>query len=183
MTEDDEPHPVEQLEGDRPSRTADRRARRTREDLLAELAKRLVEQSPRRLDQLDLPESVLDSIRDAQAISSPAARNRQLRVVRSALRESNWALLRARLDALLLHGAVPRELCHDEGGAATEHAWVARLLGEGPSAIEALVARCPTADRTHLKNLIRNAQKASGERRRKAEVKLAETVRSLLHRR
>ena len=163
------------------SRTDARRAERELEDTLARLSKALVELSPRNLEKLALPEPVLDSVLDTQTIASHAARNRQLRVVRSALRESDWSLVRARLDSLLKHGTIPPNLIGDEGSArARAPEWVARLLGEGGPAIEELLRIAPNGDRVHLGNLIRQVKKNDGDRRARAEERLTAAVQSLL---
>jgi ribosome-associated protein len=168
-------------EPDLRSRTDAKRARRTLEDTLARLAKELVEQSSRRLEQLELPESVLDAVHDAQRITSAPARNRQLRVVRSALRDSDWSTIAARLEMLTKHGRV-QSLGSGDADHAPEHEWVSRLVGGGSEALEDLLRECPNADRAHLRQLVRNIQKASAERQKKAEQKLAAVIKSLLWR-
>jgi ribosome-associated protein len=158
-----------------------RRAEREIEDTLARLSKALVELGPRQLEKLELPEHVLDSVLDTQAISSHAARNRQLRVVRAALRETNWSLVRARFDALLKHGTIPPSLSGGDGSArARAPEWVARLLGEGGAAIEELLQIAPNGDRVHLGNLVRQVKKNEGDRRARAEERLTAAVQSLL---
>jgi ribosome-associated protein len=163
------------------SRSDMRSARREVEDGLARLSRELVELNDRSLERLELPEPLLEVVRDTRAIKSPPARNRQLRLVRVELRNGDWGLVRARLDALNRHGVVPASLSQGaNAGAARAREWVARLLGEGPEAIEALVRECPSADRTHLRSLIRLVEKANGDRRNKAELRLADAVTSLL---
>ena len=167
---------------DRLSRTEERSARKAREEALARLAKELVELGDRHLERLGASESVLDAIHAARLIRSSIARNRQLRVVRSALRDANWPVLRARLDSLLKHGTLPAP------GVATlaegvEREWVVRLLGGGSRELEALLAEHPDADRRHLRELVRNAQQGATHRRQRAEDKLAGALRSLLIRR
>lgn len=164
------------------SRGDERRANQEVESALARLSSDLAEQSAARLQRLSLPEPVLDAVRDAQAIKSFAARKRQLRVVRGALRSSDWSLIRARLDALLRHGTVPAALAESPvpSPAARSQQWVVRLLGEGPEAIEDLVKLCPTADRTHLRTLVRQVEKGELDRKKKAEARLASAVESLL---
>jgi ribosome-associated protein len=163
------------------SRSDTRLARREVEDGLFRLSRELVELSDRSLERLELPDPLFEVVRDTRAIKSPPARNRQLRLVRVELRNGDWGLVRARLDALNRHGAIPASLsAASNPGAARAREWVARLLGEGPEAIEALVRECPSADRTHLRSLIRLVEKASGDRRNKAELRLADAVTSLL---
>lgn len=163
------------------SRSDARRANRELEDTLARLAKELVELRPRLLEKLELPEPVLDTVLDTQAISSHAARNRQLRLVRGALRDSDWSLIRARLDALLKSGSIPASLAGEsESGRARAAEWVTRLVGEGSSALDELLALAPSADRVHLRNLIRRVSQQEGDRRKRAEEKLAAAVANLL---
>lgn len=174
-------HAEDAPEPDLLSRSDARRAQRELEEALARLAKDLAEIRPRWLEQLDLPESVLDAVTDARAIQSPPAQNRQLRLVRTALRDADWSLIRAQVDALNKHGALPAKLARKTPSPASRAPeWVARLLGEGATAVEALVQVAPKADRTHLKNLVREVHKASAERRKKAEERLKAAVASAL---
>ena len=178
---DPEPETTEDLT----SRGDLRRANRTVEDALTRIAQRLVELSPARLERLQLPEHVVDTVLDAQVIPAGAARTRQLRLVRSALRDQDWSSIQARVDALIKHGVVPSAL---EASAASTPAsaapqWVARLLGEGDAGIEALLEIAPSADRGHLRQLLRLVDKANGtERRQKAEERLTNAVASALRR-
>lgn len=158
------------------SRTEERRVEKTREEALARLARELVGLAEHKLDQLELAEETLDAIREARAIRSHIARNRQLRVVRSALRDADWAAIRVRLDSLLEHGA----LRATADGA--ERQWVVRLVGGGSHELEAFLSGHPNADRRHLRQLIRNAQASAPVRRKRAEDKLAAVLRSLMTR-
>ena len=162
------------------SRADERRAERGLEENLANLARELLALGSAQLTRLELPESVLDTVLDAQRMKTPAALNRQLRQVRAALRGADWSLVRARLDAMLRHGTIPAELDSADSPAARAHEWVTRLLGEGRSAIEALIELKPSADRTHLNTLLRQARKAAAGQRGRAQQRLADAVESLL---
>ncbi|MGC4093961.1 MAG: ribosome biogenesis factor YjgA [Polyangiaceae bacterium] len=163
------------------SRSDARRANRELEDTLARLAKQLVAMRPNLLEKLGLSEALFDVVRDTQAMRDPRAQNRQLRLVRSELRSSDWSLISARCEALLKHGSVPSHLQgEDPASAARAPEWVTRLVGGGNDAIEALVAEFPSADRTHLRNLVREINKASAERRAKAEARLTQALRMLM---
>jgi ribosome-associated protein len=165
--------PPEDDERETRSRSDARRAEAAREEALVRLAKDLVAQSARRLEQLELPDPVLDSVLDAQKIKSHAALNRQIRTVRGALRDVEWWIIRARLDQLLATG-----LTADAPGR--EMQWVVRLVGEGNEALDELLREHPGADRGHLRTLVRNVLKANAGRRKKAEQQLARTLRALL---
>ena len=176
-----EPTPDDGEGDDYRSRSDTRNAQREVEDALARLSRDLVELNERSLERLELPELVLDAVLDTRAIKSAPARNRQLRLVRSELRKSDWALVRARVDALTRHGTIPASLAQGPSAdAARAREWVARLLGEGSNALEALLRECPSADRNHLRSLIRSIEKSNGDRRIKAELRLADAVASLL---
>ncbi len=167
---------------DTTSRSDLKRSSKVREEALARLARELVALGDKRLEQLGLPESVLEAIHEARAISSPRARERQLRFLRGTLRDLPWPAYRARLDDLRQHGPplVPHaeELASEAEGRERE--WVVRLLGEGPKALDALITLHPNVDRKHLRQLIRNASSGSLDRRKRAEAKLAATLRFVL---
>ena len=160
------------------SRSDIKRARKVKEEALARLAKELVGLGERTMAKLKLPEDVLDPVVDAQRIQSPIALERQLRVVRRALRDASWPEIRTRLDHLLEHGTLPKERA--ASGGTHEREWVVRLMGEGQRALEELIADHPTADRKHLRQLIRNVQTSNVQRKKRAEEKLAAAVRFLL---
>jgi len=171
----------EESEEDLRSRGDERRARQEVETALAALSRDLVELSPGQLQRLGLAESVLDAVQSARAIKSHAARARALRLVRGALRGSDWSELRVRVDHLVKHGTVPAVPTSGPSPASLAQEWLVRLRGEGTPAIEALITLCPSADRTHLRTLLRQIDKANApERKKKAEQRLADAVQSLL---
>jgi len=75
-----------QVEEDLTSRTDRRRERLAQEEALLRLAELLVGLSEQATARLDLPEDVLAHVADARLVRSSAAKNRALRLVRSALR-------------------------------------------------------------------------------------------------
>ena len=165
---------------DRTSRSDLRRARKVREEALARLGRDLVALSDKNLQRLGVPDVVLEAIQEARVIKSMRALERQLRVVRNMLRDEDWPSLRARLDRLLLHGAPA--LARTPKNEGIEREWVVRLLGEGTPALDELLMEHPEADRKHLRQLIKHAEHGSEERRKRAETKLAQALRSLLAR-
>ncbi len=165
-------------EEDLTSRSDIKRARKTREDALAHLAKSLSELSEAKLAKLELPEDVFDSVLAAKAMRSHGARNRQLRIVRGQLRGNNWPSIVARLDQLQKHGRVdpagPRA-----ASDALAREWIVKLLGQGNEALDALLEIHPELDRKHIRTLLRNVQNSSAERRARAEDKLARTLEQM----
>ena len=169
------------MDEDRTSRSDERRARKVREEALARLGRDLAALSDKNLERMDLPDPVLEAIRETRVIKSMRALERQLRVVRNTLRDQDWPAIRARLDRLLLHGA--SALAQAPANEGLERAWVVRLVGEGTRALDELLGGHPEADRKHLRQLIRGAAQGSEERRKRGEAKLAQALRSLLGRR
>src|ERR1041385_2973910 len=97
------------------SRSDLRRANRGVEETLARLSRDLVELSQKQLAALELPEALLDAVRGVQAIKSPAARQRQLRLVRVLLRDAEWAPLKERVAELQESGSIAPRSANEEG--------------------------------------------------------------------
>jgi ribosome-associated protein len=162
-------------EEDTRSRADERRAARVREEALERMAEELVNLKDAATEKLGLPEDVFDAVRDARLIRSKPARQRQVRQIRNLLRDADWSKIRVKLDTLRVHGVVPEgEQVGEEG------AWVVRLVGEGDSALAELMHSNPKADRGHLRTLVKNVQRATSNRKEKAELALAEAVRRVL---
>lgn len=174
---DDSSEPPEDLT----SRSDLRRANRVLEETLERLARDLVALNRRQLTALDVPESVFDAVVGVHAITSPPARNRQLRLVRIALRSANWDVIAERARHLLEHGTLPAAASDAENElAGLEAQWVARLLGEGFTGLDAFLNAFPRADRARLEELIHRVDRSTHERRVKAERKLADAIRGFL---
>lgn len=170
-------------EEDLTSRGDLRRANRVVEETLARLTQDLAGLSRRQLALLELPEAVLEAVIGAQAIKSPPARQRQLRLVRIALRTAEWDIISERVRHVLEHGTLPAAATGAEDAlAGVEAKWVARLLGEGFMGLDAFLAEFPRADRARLKDLIHRVDRSTHERRVKAERKLADAIRGFLRR-
>jgi ribosomal 50S subunit-associated protein YjgA (DUF615 family) len=88
-----------QAEDDRElrSRSDIRRERKAVEETLIQLAKDLIECTPRQLGKLVLPELVLEAVVEAQRMKSAAARGRAERLVRRHLRDEDTDAIRAQL--------------------------------------------------------------------------------------
>lgn len=161
------------------SRSDQKRANRVKEEALARLGDDLASVSEAKLSELDLSEELLDAIVSVRRIKSAAARNRQLRRIRALLRDEDHAAIRARLTALRETGSAKRTLL-DEQTTRLESTWTLRLVGEGAVGLDAFLLQFPQADRTHLRQLVRNVTNATHERREKAEAKLRANIRSFL---
>ena len=127
---------------------------------LQDLGEALVALEPKRLAELAaevaLPETLVDAIREARAITAWGGRKRQLQYVGKLMREIDADPIRRRLD-LWAHGR--------EANAARLHAleqWRDRLIAE-PAELDRLSAEFPRLDRPRFRALI---QKARDERQR-----------------
>ncbi len=175
-----DPAPPEEPE-DLTSRSDLKRANRVVEETLARLGSDLVKLSKKQLASLELPEELTDTIAGVHAITSPPARQRQLRLVRIALRSADWAPIRERVSHLLEFGTLPpTEAGPGDAEPGLEAKWLARLLGEGFAGLDAFISEHPRADRSRLEDLIHRVDRSSHERRERAERKLADAIRGSL---
>lgn len=151
------------------SRTDARRERREAEERLLELANELVDLADRLREKLELPESVEEAVLEARRIKSIPARNRAVRTVRIALRDSEPERIRSALDRLLdpsRGGTAPRLLEH----------WRERLLSGGEQEIAAFVEAYPAADRKQIRQLVRNVSRAPDAERAEGLRKLSRAI-------
>lgn len=154
------------------SRTDRRREESSRETALKRLARRLVELKAPKLQGLGLAEELLDAIQEARAIRSPNARNRQIGVVRQHLRDLGPEVAKLELALERAVGGLPGPVQMSAMRAAPSGAvpsgavptavvaWAERLVGEGDTALDELLARCPELDRQQLRQCVRAATKA-----------------------
>jgi ribosome-associated protein len=164
------------------SRSDLKRANRVVEEALERLTTDLCRLSEKKVVALELPESLREAVLECRFIESPRAKQRQLRLVRSELRDIDWSSLQKRLLMLMAHGTLPVATEGSPAESSAEAKWVTRLLGEGGPGLEAFIREHPRADRTHLRQLVRATERASGDRRNKAERKLRDAVRGFLPR-
>jgi ribosomal 50S subunit-associated protein YjgA (DUF615 family) len=163
------------------SRSDIKRANRVVEETLARLSLDLAKLSKKQLAALDLAENIAEAIGGVHAIKSPPARQRQLRLVRIALRNTEWGAIRERVSHLLEFGRLPPSTpAAGDAKAGVEAVWLSRLLGEGFAGLDAFLAEFPRADRARLEDLIHRVDRSSHERRERAERKLADAIRGFL---
>jgi ribosome-associated protein len=167
MQEDEE----SQEFGGRPSKSARKREAAAAQDL----GKKLIELKESDLAALNLPEKLLDAILLAKRITARGGLARQRQYIGKLMRDVDPAPIEAALNA----GS--RGATLDAEKHKRLEAWRARLLTEGPAALDELVKWCPTADRKSVQALI---QKATGARvdsgsRDAASRELFRTLRTL----
>jgi ribosome-associated protein len=162
-----------------PSRSELKRARRVREEALEQLASELSVLDDKKLQSLELPEGVLDAIDEVRHIKNLRARARQLRVVRTALRDASWIEIRAKLERIAIGGQLGSSSSPSPADLRARE-WMMRLRAEGDKAIDEIVAARPGTDRKRLVRLMENTRRGSSERRKRAEAELIRALRSLV---
>lgn len=133
----------------RPSRSAVKREAEALQGLGADLVKL----KPGLLGRFELPYRLRDAIETAQQITSHGALRRQHQFIGRLMREVDATPIRARLLEIRGEDAASRARLH------RVERWRDRLISDGDSALAALVAEHPDADRTRLRQLVREAQR------------------------
>jgi ribosome-associated protein len=165
------------------SRTDRRRRQDIRENMLKALATRLVNAKPAALGRLQLDEELSAAIATARAIRSPAAKNRQVNVVRQHLRA-----LGPELDTLVrrLDDPAPARVpthppvSTPARAPRADHRWIDRLAEEGDPALERLLREYPAADRQPLRQCTRELVRARAEGHPPTVAKAEARLRALL---
>ena len=159
---------------DRRSRGDVARENKAEEKRLAELTTALIGLSSKQLGKLGLDEEVLGAVNEARRMTTHGARARQMRIVRRALRGSdNVAIGEAVHNLINPHG-------RPSPSARAAQGWVDRFLDEGNDAVEDFLASHETADRQHLKGLLRNVRKADASKVAKTRKSLVATIQAYI---
>ena len=157
--------------GGRPSKSARKREAAAAQDL----GERLIALKESELVALELPERLHEAILLAKRITARGGLARQRQYIGKLMRDIDTAPIEAAL------GARSRATALDAEKHKRIEAWRARLLTEGPAALDELTRWCPQADRKSLQALI---TKATGARvdpgsRENAARELFRSLRSL----
>lgn len=126
---------------------------------LTDLGKELVELHPNKLKKIPLDESIQDAIALAQRVNKRGGRKRQLQYIGKLLRSAEIEPILAAMDRLKLDTAQENARLH------RLEQWRDRLLEEGDDALGELLSDHPDADRQHLRQLLRNAQKEQTQKK------------------
>ena len=119
---------------------------------LQDMGEQLVALSTQRLAELDLPENLMDAIREARRLTQFGAIRRQMQYIGKLMRNIDAEEIR---EKLVLWDAQSKE------NAAEFHLlerWRERLI-EDESALEEFARTYPRADMTHIRNLIRSIKR------------------------
>jgi len=118
------------------------------------LAETLAALTDAQLTRIPLDDDLLDEVRRTRAIHQPIARKRETQYLAKLLRR----LESREIDAVRTVLDISKQQSHRET-AALHHLENLRdrLIAEGDSALDLVIAEHPSADRQHLRNLIRQA--------------------------
>ena len=133
-----------------PSRSENRRAALE----VLELGEQLVALSEAQLAKLPVPESLIPHIQETKRITSHIAHKRQLQFLAKQMRREDDETLEAIRDALDEKGETARR---EVAAMHRVEAWREKLLDDGDEALAEFLDAYPTADRQHLRQLVRNA--------------------------
>lgn len=121
--------------------------------VLFDLAEEMVALAPAQLGSLELPEDLHNAIVAAAGMPPKGARKRQLKFITGLLRKLDVEPIKEKL----------ARMRNQSAHAVREHhkieRWRDRLITEGNDALTELLADYPLADRQHLRQIVRNAQK------------------------
>src|SRR5262245_36725965 len=157
--------------GERPSKSARKREAAAAQDL----GTRLIELKESDLVALELPEKLFDAIMLAKRITARGGLARQRQYIGKLMRDLDLAPIEAAL------GAKSRRAAIDAEKHKRLEAWRARLLTEGPAALDELLRLRPEADRKSLQLLITKAtsERVDSGSREAASRELFRTLRTL----
>jgi ribosome-associated protein len=138
------------------------------------LAEELAKGSPAELPNPPFVGALRDAVLDARRFAK-SAKQRQIRRLAQLLRqEGSVEEIRAALE-----GRTPALIAERNRERLNEN-WRARLLSEGDSALAELIAQHPQADRSRLRQLMRQASKMPADvRSKKASTTLIREIRQL----
>ena len=125
---------------------------------LQKLGIELVDLSKERLASMQLPETLLDAIREAQRITAHEGRRRQMQYIGRLMREIDPAPIQERLDAW--RGQSKAEVARQHGMERLRD----KLIADD-GALTEFAQKHPDVDLQALRNLIRNARKEAAEGR------------------
>lgn len=118
------------------------------------LAEKLVSLTEAQLARLPVPEGLLPHIRETRRITAHIAHKRQLAFLAKQMRREDDDALEAIRDALDEDGEAARR---EVAAMHRVETWRDRLLSDGDAALAELLDEHPTADRQHLRQLVRSA--------------------------
>lgn len=120
---------------------------------LTDLGKELVDLPQNKLDKIPLDDQLREAVTLARRISERGGKKRQIQYIGKLLRKGDPEPIIAAVEQL------KSEHLQENAKLHRIEQWRDRLLEEGDSALADLLDQQPAADRQHLRQLLRNAQK------------------------
>lgn len=157
------------------SRSEERREKQRLERQRLELATRLTELKPSRLEALGLPEELLEILDELRVIESAPARMRALKHLRAELRNLDLEALSQQIDLL-------SEPANTQQSSPAKQ-WCDRLIAGNDDALGDFLLQHGSADRSQLRALLRNFARADGAERERAKGKLLAVVQAAIQQR
>lgn len=118
------------------------------------LAETLASLTDAQLNRIPLDASLIGEVRRVRAIHQPIARKRETQYLAKLMRR----LETGEIDAVRTVLDISKQQSHRETAALHQIENLRdRLIAEGDSALDEVIAQNPSADRQHLRNLIRQA--------------------------
>lgn len=119
---------------------------------LQKLGEALIKLTPSQLEKLELPESLVDAIKQAKKLTSNEAKRRHMQYIGKIMREVDVEPIKLHLKKLkLVHEKVTAQFHHTEE-------WRSKLITQGDDALNAFLIEYPDIDRQQLRQLVRKAQ-------------------------
>jgi ribosome-associated protein len=130
------------------------RTQRKNEDrALKMLGRKLVDLSPQQLQNVDIPDEILEAVRFARKITRHGARRRQIQRIRALLRDLDVESIQNALETIK-QGDNRQTLAFKK-----VEKWRDELKEGNKALIEEILSICPDAERQRLTQLVRNANK------------------------
>lgn len=152
------------------SKSARKRAAQSAQDL----GEALLKLDRGDLDRLALPERLIDAVIAARAITSHAARRRQMQYIGKLMRGVDVEPIQRALDIRAGLGGSDRQLQREA------EAWRERLLTEGDEALRELEEQFPQADMRMFGKLLRDAAQPNAHTSTTAKRMLFRSLRALI---
>ena len=149
---DDDPDTFSEADA-RPSKTAQKKAMLA----LQRLGEELVALSPRELAAVPMPPELADAVQEARRIKSREGKRRQLQYIGRVMRGIDPTAIEQALDDLKQGQRALAQRFHQLEQLRDE------LLAAGPEGTDRAMERYPTADRQHLRQLLRQAQREQAQ--------------------
>jgi ribosome-associated protein len=130
-----------------------RTQRKNEDTALKTLGQELVDLSPEQLQHIDISDEILDAVRFARKITRHGARRRQFQRIRALLRDADVESIQKSLE-ILKRGHNRQTLAFKK-----LEKWRDELKEGNSALIEEILSICPDAERQHLTQLARNANK------------------------